>query len=692
MVADMQTPRRQPVTKTIGPVTFTDAYAWLGEDSPESAAYMWALDAQAQEAARSAPAYDALKQAIAQAGTSLDNYSRSVPRLVGGVWFWAAPSPKSTTRALWAGSSPGEGRVIAESVDLAGDDDDPATTTFHWFEPSPNAEFVVCGCVSRGAMLGSWRVVEVASGRTLDVVEPCAAYTGGLPGWLPDASGYFLADRNDGGQHRVRFVPVKPGAATRDARVFDFAEIPANVSGITVEVSPDGRRAVALAGPHERIALMLGDLSTGQWRPFLPQGFEGECQGAWKDGAHYVARVHGSDWPNGRVVEIPVATSQDASTWKELVPQRKAVLRAVTWVEGHAVLGEVEDCAVRFRVLDGATGALRTLDLDGPGSSLISYVARRFDRSDALCLDFASFLQRTTIYRYDFAARALQVIGEPGAKLGGIAVTQRFARSIDGEHIPYFLLHRDDLDLTRTNPALVTGYGGFNMAMMPNPLSHIAPFVQAGGVFVHANLRGGGEYGKHWHEAGRLACKWNVFADLFAVAEQLIADKVTEPAKFAMMGGSNGGLLAGVAIVHRPDLWKVVVPIVPLFDMMEPLPDLPQFAPVRAIFLEDYGDPTDPVLGKVTYSYSPYHNIRGNTAYPAVFQVFGEKDMGCLPFHGRKFTAALREANTSGRPVHMRVWRDVGHGPVDAATSIQYHAEWLAFVMEQLGMELPAWS
>ncbi|MFO1268588.1 MAG: prolyl oligopeptidase family serine peptidase [Rubrivivax sp.] len=685
----MQIPRK-PVTKTIGPVTFSDDYAWLEEDTPETQGVMWALDAQAQEAAHAAPAYEALKKAIAEAGTTLENYSRSVPRLVGALWFWAAPSAKSATRALWAGTSPTEGRVVVEQADFAGPEDDPASTTFHWFEPSPNAEFVVCGCVSRGSMLGSWRVVEVASGRVLDVVEPCAAYTGGLPGWLPDASGYFLADRAEGGQHRVRFVPVKAGTAARAARVFEFAEIAANVSGITIEVAPGGRQAIALAGPHERIALMLGDVATGQWRTFLPQGFEGECQGAWKDDAHYVARAHGLDWPNGRVVDIPVATSQDAATWQELVPQRKAVLRAVTWVEGHAVLADVEDCAVRLRVLDSATQALLTLDLKGPGSSLVALAARRFERSDALCFDFATFVQRTTNYRYDFATRSLHVIGEPGPKLEGISVTQHFARSIDGEHIPYFVVHRDDLDLSRPNPALLTGYGGFNMAMMPSPLSHITPFVRSGGIFIHSNLRGGGEYGKHWHEAGRLACKWNVFADLFAVAEKLIADKVTEPAKLAMMGGSNGGLLAGVAIVHRPELWRVVVPIVPLFDMMEPLPDLPHFAPVRAIFLEDYGDPKDAVLGKVTYSYSPYHNIRSDTAYPAVFQIFGEKDMGCLPFHGRKFTAALRAATTSGRPVHMRVWKDVGHGPTDAATSTQYHAEWLAFVMQQLDMDFAA--
>jgi prolyl oligopeptidase len=674
------TPQR-PVAKTIGPVAFTDPYDWLQHDSEESLAWMWARDAEAQSAAQSAPAYAAIEQAIRAGGSAATENFQTPPRLLGGRWFHLRPSERSPVRALWVSDRADDpGRVIVESADLAPPGSDAGSALLMWSEPSPGGERVALSVTVGGEMTGRWRVVDAATGRPLPLDLPSTAYSGALPGWLPDASGLYIADRVPDGRHRVRFHPLDPGTPPRPERVFETSEIPLNVSGVTIEVSPDGAHAIALAGPHERIALMLGDLHTGQWRPFLPAGHHGECQGVWLDGRTHLARVHDEQVPRGRVVEIPIATSQDSSTWREIVPASKAVIKAVTVVEDHIVLAEVLDCAVRFRVLRRDGSGERVLPLPGPGNSLIAMVWRRFDRSDALCFDFSSFVQRTAIYRWqasDDTPKPLTSV----RRQDGIVVAQRFATSIDGTAVPYFVVHRADLDLSRPQPALLSGYGGFNVAQMPSPLAHVASFVEAGGIFIQANLRGGGEYGKHWHEAGRLACKWNVFADLFAVAEQCIADRLTTAAQFAMTGTSNGGLLAGAAIAHRPNLWRVVVPVVPIFDMLEPLPLDPQFDAVRAIFLEDYGSPQHPVLGKVLHSYSPYHNVRPGTAYPAVFQVFGEKDVGCMPFHGRKFTAALRAASTSGHPVHLRVEPDV---------AVRQHAEWVAFVMQQLGMQPPA--
>jgi len=687
MHEDDVTPQR-PVTKTIGAVTFTDPYAWLHEDTPESLAWMWARDAEAQAAARAGPGFAALKQAIAGAQWP-SAFTRTPPRLLGGRWFRAAPSSASPVRALWTSDAADQpGRVIAESAALAGPDDDPASTLVTWFEPSPNGEFVACAVASRGEMTGHWRVVDVARGVVLPFLLPATAYSGALPGWLPDASGFYLAGRTDAGRHCVRFHPVKAGVAARADRVFEESEIPSNVSGVTIEVSPDGGQAIALAGPHERIAMMLGDLRSASWRHFLPADHRGECQGVWVDPATYVARVHDADTPRGRVVEIPVATSRDASTWRELVPQSRSALKACTVVDGHLALAEMLDCATRFRVLARDGRGERVLPLPGPGSSWIAVIQRRFDRNDALTLDFGSFVQAATNYRYEPATGRLSAL-TPVQRIDGVTVTQRFATSIDGTRVPYFAVHRADLDPTRAHPALLHGYGGFNVAQPPTPLAHMAPFVEAGGIYLHANLRGGGEYGQAWHDAGRLASKWNTFADLFAVAEQAVADGLTTPAQFAMMGGSNGGLLAGCAIVHRPDLWRVVVPVVPIFDMMQPLPLEHEFDAVRAIFFEDYGDPADALMSKVIYSYSPYHNVRPGTAYPAVFSVFGEKDLSCRPSGGRKFTAALRAATSSGLPVHLRVWKDSGHGSADPEGGVTQPAEWLAFVMQQLGMPYP---
>ena len=685
----MSTPApRSPVVKTIGNVTFEDPFAGLQADTPEALAWQWEQDAEAEATIRAWPEFGKLEAAIRRHGSVLEAFLRSTPRRLGRRWFWMAPSEKSPLRTVWAADRLGDpGTPVVEMAALVAAADATASGVY-WFEPSPDGEYVAMAICSHGAMVGEWRVVEVATGTVLPIRVPAAAYTGALPGWLPDASGFYHNDRDDQGRHRFRFIAVKPGTPARQQAVFEFADVPANVSGLTPEVSPDGRWIIGLAGPHERIALGLGDSRTGTWRRFLPEGYSGECGGAWLDRDRYVARAHGDECPRGRIVVIPVATSRDPASWRTIEPEGEAVLRAVGVMQGRLVVADVLHVSARFRslALDGSDE--RVAPVEGPGNSMIAFLLRRFDRSDQLAFDYQTFTRSTAVYHWDLEADVVTVVWPSRRELPDIAVRQRFASSLDGTRVPYFLVHRRDTPLDRPRPALVTGYGGFNAALMPTYLAHLAPFVEAGGVLVHANLRGGAEYGKHWHEAGRLACKWNVFLDLFAVAEQVIADGITAPAMLAMSGASNGGLLAGVALVHRPDLWRVVVPVVPILDQLEPLPDTPELAPVRAIFFEDYGDPRHPVMSKVLYSYSPYPNIRDGVAYPAVFQVFGEKDLGCMPFHGRKFTARLREATTSGHPVLLRVWRATGHGAIDPDTSVRQAAEWVGFVMRELGMRV----
>lgn len=689
MTAPDRGPRapRRPVTKTIGAVTFEDPFANLQENSEESLAWQWAQDDLARADARSWPGFERLRARIADVMAGGDFYSDSPPRCLGGRWFWSGATERSPVRTvLTSDTMDGPRRPVVEMTDLLPADQAP-TGAPYWFEPSPDGRFVALAICSGGAMVGTWRIVECATGRVLPVTRPCAAYTGALPGWLPDESGFYLGERDQAGRHTMAFVPVTPGTTDRPTVTFEFDDVPANVSGLTPEVSPDGSRVIALAGPHERIALMVGDTATGAWRRFLPAGFHGECQGSWVGNDTWVARAHSDDFPRGRLVAIPVATSTDASTWREILPHGESVLRAVRTHGDHVVIAEVHHCSARFRTvrLDGRDP--RVLPIEGPGTSMLAYISRRFDRSEVVAFDYQTFTRSTAVWLHDPAADRLTVIRPPRKELTGIACEQRFGRSLDGTAVPYFVLHRADLPLDQPRPTLVTGYGGFNVALLPTFLNHVAPFIEAGGVYVHINLRGGAEYGKHWHEAGRLACKWNVFLDLFAVTETLIADGVTRPDLLAMTGASNGGLLAGVAIAHRPDLWRVVAPVVPVFDQLEPLPGGPELEPVRAIFYEDYGHPRHPAMSRVLHSYSPYHSVRDGVAYPAVFSVFGEKDLGCMPFHGRKFTARLHEASTSPHPIRLRVWRDTGHGAL-GDTGQQQAAEWLSFVMRELGMQL----
>jgi prolyl oligopeptidase len=363
------------------------------------------------------------------------------------------------------------------------------------------------------------------------------------------------------------------------------------------------------------------------------------------------------------------------------------VPRAVIVIGDRIVLCETADASVRFRLfqLDGTPDG--EVPVEPYGSSSIAYVMRRFENSNELTFFHNTFTRAGTDYHFDLATRELTVVGEPGQRLGELSVSQRFATAKDGTRLPYFVVHREDLDTSQPQPTLINGYGGFNVSLLPSFVGPMEPFLRAGGIFILATLRGGAEYGREWYNAGRLHKKQNTFDDLFAIAEGAIAAGITSPDRLAFKGDSNGGLLAGAAIVQRPDLWRVVVAGVPILDMMELLRgDDPVTAGIRAIFMEDYGDPTNPEDAPINFAYSPYHNIREGVAYPAVLQTFGEKDLSCEPFHGRKFTARIQAATSSGQPILMRVWRNTGHGSAEPDVAVRQAAEWVAFVMHHLGM------
>jgi prolyl oligopeptidase len=577
----------------------------------------------------------------------------------------------------------GEGRVILSTNALSEAAGGQGMLT--WFEPSPGARWVAAANAVNGDMLGQWSVFETATGRRV-LDTPAIAYSGARPGWLPDESGFWLNGRTEEGLHKLRFVPVAEGAAERPEVVLPEALVASKHSGLTPQISPDGRQAVVVTEPHEHMAEVLLNLDTLEARSFLPEGFEGECDGGWSDNETYVARVNSSDTPRGRVVAIPVATSQDRSTWRELVPESEGFLGWAGVVSGKVYVGDLVDVSLRVRVFDLNGALIEVLPLETPGSSPSMSLERAIRPTEALAITHGSFTRSPGLFVHDPKTGVFTEATPSAVQLDTTAAELRFAVSRDGTRVPYFIVRRADLP-AGPQPTVVYAYGGFNMALLPSFPAAFAPLIEAGGVYVQASLRGGAEYGRAWHDGGRLFNKQNTFDDLEAVAKALVAEGVSTPEQMGFMGGSNGGLLAGVAIVQQPDLWRAVVPTVPIFDMMEPLPNTADLAGIRAIFFEDYGDPGKPEDAKSIFKWSPYHNVKDGVSYPAVFQVFGEKDLGCMPFHGRKFTARLDEADTGGRPIHLRVWRDTAHGVLDPLKSAAWNAEWMAFMMDHIGVD-----
>ncbi len=664
--------------KTIGGITFDDPYAWLQADTEEALVWQKARTEEAVSAARDTGWFDTV-YASGQRHAGLHMELVMPPRRLGGRWFW-----RDADGAIFVGDSPkAAGRALVTPADLV-DADDPRPAQVWFFEPSPDGRWCAVAYAPGGDTDGWWVVVDVASGAPTAARVPSLLFNSPRPGWLPGGAGFYLADRTETAAHRLSLIT--PEGTLRNEVTFSPSEVPLSVPSIVPQVAPEGRWVAGLSAPHELVVLQLGDVAAGTWRPFLPRDFEGECYGDWLDGDTYLAIVTDGA-PRGRLVAIPAATSRDRSTWREVLSESEAVLRTVVVTSTHVVLLVLRDVSLGIELLDHAGAPVGPVPVP-PYSATMRTLLRITQPTEELVIDRGSFLEPPAAYRVDTTARVLDPISEPAPALEGVVVRQEFAAAADGTRIPYFVIHRVGIETGSPQPTLVYAYGGYNAPITPTYLGHIVPFVDAGGVFVVANIRGGGEYGSAWHLAARRHTKQTTFDDLYAVAEQLIAAGATTPDLLALTGFSNGGSTAGIALVQRPDLWRVVAPGAPQFDWMEPVGPGPASDAMRSYATSEYGDPDDPADAAVIFGISAYHNIRDGVAYPAVFSTFGASDPGCAPYHGRRFTARLRDATSSGRPVHLRVWPDTGHGGT-GDLGVQWNAEWLAFVMQQLGMTPP---
>jgi prolyl oligopeptidase len=306
---------------------------------------------------------------------------------------------------------------------------------------------------------------------------------------------------------------------------------------------------------------------------------------------------------------------------------------------------------------------------------------------EELFYGFSSFTVPPSVYRVDLnsGARELWRMVEADLDPADYQVSQVTYPSRDGTGVSMFLVHRNGLSLTGDNPTYLTGYGGFNISMTPGFSRSLLLWVESGGVVAVPNLRGGGEYGESWHQAGMLARKQNSFDDFIAAAEWLIAQRYTRPERLAIAGGSNGGLLMGAALTQRPEMFRAVVIQVPLLDMLR----YHRFLIAR-LWIPEYGDPDDPEQFGWLRAYSPYHRVEAGTAYPAVLLATAESDTRVDPMHARKMTALLQTASSSGRPVLLRLEEKAGHGAGKPVSKVlEELVDTWSFVFEELDVMVP---
>jgi prolyl oligopeptidase len=391
------------------------------------------------------------------------------------------------------------------------------------------------------------------------------------------------------------------------------------------------------------------------------------------------------DAPRGRVIAVDVRRPERAH-WREIIPPSEATLQEANVVGGRLIARYLRDARSEVKVfgLDGAF--VRDVELPGLGSA-DGFGGKRTDTETFYSC--TGYTTPATIYRYDVATGRSTVFRAPKVDFDAarFETKQVFVTSKDGTRVPMFLTHRRGLKLEGANPTLLYGYGGFNVSLTPAFSVSVAVWLELGGIYAVANLRGGGEYGEDWHQAGTKLKKQNVFDDFLAAAEWLIAQRYTSREKLAISGGSNGGLLVGAVMTQRPELFRAALPAVGVLDMLR----FHKFT-IGWAWTSDYGSPDDPEEFRALLAYSPYHQLKPGVRYPATLITTADHDDRVVPAHSFKFAARLQECQApDGLPVLIRIETRAGHGAGKPTTKlIEEVADKWAFLVRELGMRLPS--
>ncbi len=414
----------------------------------------------------------------------------------------------------------------------------------------------------------------------------------------------------------------------------------------------------------------------------LIDGFENDYTFIDNDGPLFYFRTD-LEAPNGRLVSIDISKPYNADP-KEIVPEAKEALVSANIVGNQLVADYLKDARSQVKLFSTSGEYVRDIEFPGIGTAS-GFGGKRTD-TETFYL-FSSYNRPAAICRFDMLTGKSTIFRQSKVQFDPslYEVTQVFVPSKDGTKVPMFIVHKKDIKLDGNNPTILYGYGGFNISLTPAFSIGIAAWLEMGGVYVVANLRGGGEYGKAWHKAGTKLHKQNVFDDFIAAAEYLIKEKYTSTPKLAIKGGSNGGLLVGAAMTQRPDLFGACLPHVGVMDMLR----FHYFTAGR-YWVDDYGSADNPDEFKALHAYSPYHNIKPGVKYPPTLVITADTDDRVVPGHSFKFTAMLQACQAKdGPPILARIETRAGHGAgKPTAKMIEELADEYAFLVKNLQVKL----
>jgi prolyl oligopeptidase len=658
-------------------VSVPDPYRWLEQtDSPETRAWIEAQNRLTFGYLKSIPSRETLKARL----TELWNYERyGTPMERGGRVFFQKNDGLQNQSVLYVIDSPGAAPRVLLDPNTASKD---GTVSLRGMGFSHDGRLMAYSLSAAGSDWQEWWVRDVATGQ--DRPDHLRWSKSSGASWSADGKGFYYSryDEPQKGEELkaanffLKLYYHRLGTPqSEDTLVYDRPD--QKTWGFSGAVSDDGRYLIIPVHRGSERKNMVFYKEGDQPVVELINTFEASYQFLGNDGpVFYFLTDHQA--PLNRIIAIDSRTRER----KELIPEAAETLQAADLVGDRFICKYLKDACSQIKVyrLDGSLE--RVVELPGLGTAM-GFGGRPKDKRTFY--SFSSTTHPPAVFEYDIASGKSTLFFQSKVKFDPepYETRQIFYKSKDGTRIPMFLTHRKGLKLDGSHPTLLYGYGGFNISETPTFSVSRVLWLERGGVFAHANLRGGGEYGRTWHEAGTRLNKQNVFDDFIAAAEWLVANGYTRPGKLAIEGRSNGGLLVGACLTQRPDLFGAALPAVGVMDMLR----FHKFT-IGWAWTSDYGSSDNEAEFKALYKYSPYHNVRPGTVYPPTLITTADHDDRVFPAHSFKFAAALQAAQAGSGPILIRIETDAGHGSgTPTSKLLEETADRYAFLVSVLKME-----
>ena len=675
---------KRPLEENFHGTKVVDNYRWL-EDGTNADTQKWveAEMAYTRGLLDPLPGRDAIHKRLTEL---LSIGSITSPQMGGKYYFYTRREGMQNQPIVYVREGvEGKDRVLFDANQLAAD----GTIALDWYQPSENGRYLVYGTSSSGSEMSTLHIVETKTGTLLpDTIERTRAAS---IAWTHDNSGFYYTRYPKKGD-----VPEGQEMYNRHVFYHELGSDPATDPPIfgegrdaedwpSVNLDNDGRLLlITVSQGWTKSELFLMDLKKGTPPTRITTGKNFLYSASVYNGRLYI--VTNEDAPRYRVF-MAEAGDYERDDWKELIPQTASVLQGVGVWGGKLFAQYEQNASSQLEIFDLNGNKLRDLALPTIGTVFAS--DGKWNR-DEIFYGFYSFTVAPSVYRYDLKSGSTSLwakVEAPSIDPAAYDVEQEWYHSKDGTRMPMFVVCTRGLKKDGHNPTLLTAYGGFNVSLTPSFSRTAYLWMEHGGVFAVANLRGGAEFGEDWHRAGMLDKKQNVFDDMIAAAEYLIAEKYTDKDHLAIQGGSNGGLLMGAMITQRPELFRAVVCQVPLLDMLHY-----QDFQIAKLWIPEYGTAENPEQFKWLYAYSPYHHVKAGEEYPAVLFMTADTDTRVDPMHAKKMAALMQAEAKNGssrtRPILLRIESKAGHGAGKPVTKqIEEYTDLYSFLFWQLGVK-----